>query len=617
MDLVVVSVPALQVTFRVPKLQTEDLVSKAFLIMWVLPGSFRARQCDGYGVEWTWSVDRACATVPCSSLRRPRPRQGATVRRERNWSQKPCGVPGNTVVRVSCHVGQSSSNDEGGTGEPLVHSSGEQAWQRRALSSTGTKDAELDANELDDGLWGIVSQLPVKRILIWAAFCWLVYLCRPFMGVLFGTFVVSYVGVSFCQWGTRFLQRFGIQAARRVIVGVYYSGIALFITTMSLLTIPRIIKEGQYFVGIIRSSNPYVWIADTMRRALGDELSAKVEALVLSEGYAELADQDTGSSAGQSPSTNGAETSESTNEASPGPVQVRIPHRGSAADAKAERAPGIAAGPLAAMNAPAEWTEERSRRLGLIIQKSLSRYVNRFASIVSRILSNSTKIIVKVLLSLVFSFLIVWDLPSVAAGLRSLRRSRLRAAYLELAPAIGEFCALLGRSFEAQSIIALVNTTLTTIGMGILGLPGIGFLSLLCLICSFIPLFGILLSTLPMCVVALTEYGPMRAFAVVVMVAIVHLIEAYFLNPQIYSAHLKLPPLVVLMVLYIGEHAGGVMGLILAVPLTVYLLRWIYDIPETKERSAYVSSMRATSSNGREEPSEDVTITRQQQQQQQ
>lgn len=188
---------------------------------------------------------------------------------------------------------------------------------------------------------------------------------------------------------------------------------------------------------------------------------------------------------------------------------------------------------------------------------------------------------------------------------------------MELAPAIGEFCALLGRSFEAQSIIALVNTTLTTIGMGILGLPGIGFLSLLCLICSFIPLFGILLSTLPMCVVALTEYGPMRAFAVVVMVAIVHLIEAYFLNPQIYSAHLKLPPLVVLMVLYIGEHAGGVMGLILAVPLTVYLLRWIYDIPETKERSAYVSSMRATSSNGREEPSEDVTITRQQQQQQQ
>jgi predicted PurR-regulated permease PerM len=479
---------------------------------------------------------------------------------------------------------------------------GESAWQEGTAVPDAAREGTLLSSELDDGLLGIVSQLPVKRILIWAAFSWLVYLCRPFMGVLFGTFVVSYVGVSFCQWGTRFLRRFGIDAPRRVIVGIYYSGIALFITTMSLLTIPRIIKEGQYFVGIIRSSNPYVWIADTMRRALGDELSAKVEALVLSEGYAEPTENDGIPGAGSGSPSVAPETSDHPTDSTSGIVRIRVPLSGEIRTETGSDSLRISRNGIpSTVAAPAQWTEERSRRLGLVIQKSLSRYVNRFASIVSRILSNSTKIIVKVLLSLVFSFLIVWDLPSVAAGLRSLRRSRLRAAYLELAPAIGEFCTLLGRSFEAQSIIALVNTTLTTIGMGVLGLPGIGFLSLLCLVCSFIPLFGILLSTLPMCVVALTEYGPMRAFAVVIMVAIVHLIEAYFLNPQIYSAHLKLPPLIVLMVLYIGEHAGGVMGLILAVPLTVYLLRWIYDLPETSAKRMEKARRRSDAENGFED----------------
>lgn len=447
--------------------------------------------------------------------------------------------------------------------------------------------------DLDEGLWGIVSQLPLKRFLIWAAFAWLVYLCRPFLGVLFGTFVVSYVGASFCNWGTRKAHDYGYSVPRRAIVAMYYGFIALFIMFMSLLTIPRIVREGQYFMGIIRSSNPYVWIADTMRRTLGDELSAKVEALVLSEGSPEPSlELDASASASGGPSLDGDHSTETATGRSirlsvPGEV-VESLRKGR--ETSMQETPSHA--PRVRVSNAQAWTEERSRRLGLEIQKSLSRYVNRFTSLVSRILGNSTKIIVKVLLSLVFSFLIVWDLPAVALGIRSLRQSRLRAAYLELAPAISEFFSLLGRSFEAQSMIAMVNTTLTTAGMAILGLPGIGFLSLLCLICSFIPLVGIMFSTLPMCIVALTEYGAAKATAVLVMVAMVHLVEAYFLNPQIYSAHLKLPPLMVLTVLYIGEHAGGVMGLILAVPITVYAMRWIYNDAETRPPSSEMDTTR-------------------------
>ena len=51
---------------------------------------------------------------------------------------------------------------------------------------------------------------------------------------------------------------------------------------------------------------------------------------------------------------------------------------------------------------------------------------------------------------------------------------------------------------------------------------------------------------------------------VIVMVIGIHMIEAYGLNPAIYSAHLKLHPLLVLTVLVVAEHSLGVWGLLLA-----------------------------------------------------
>jgi len=48
------------------------------------------------------------------------------------------------------------------------------------------------------------------------------------------------------------------------------------------------------------------------------------------------------------------------------------------------------------------------------------------------------------------------------------------------------------------------------------------------------------------------------------MVTLIHFIEAYGLNPAIYSAHLKLHPLLVLTVLVVAEHSLGVWGLLLA-----------------------------------------------------
>ena len=71
---------------------------------------------------------------------------------------------------------------------------------------------------------------------------------------------------------------------------------------------------------------------------------------------------------------------------------------------------------------------------------------------------------------------------------------------------------------------------------------------------------------------------PRQLALVILMVSCIHVIEAYGLNPAIYSAHLKLHPLLVLAALVVAEHSVGVWGLLLAVPTTVFVLdyaiRW-------------------------------------------
>jgi predicted PurR-regulated permease PerM len=48
--------------------------------------------------------------------------------------------------------------------------------------------------------------------------------------------------------------------------------------------------------------------------------------------------------------------------------------------------------------------------------------------------------------------------------------------------------------------------------------------------------------------------------------------------PQIYSAKLKLHPITILTVLYMTEHLVGVQGLIVAVPVAVYIINNVLKI---------------------------------------
>jgi predicted PurR-regulated permease PerM len=70
------------------------------------------------------------------------------------------------------------------------------------------------------------------------------------------------------------------------------------------------------------------------------------------------------------------------------------------------------------------------------------------------------------------------------------------------------------------------------------------------------------------------------------MIIVIHAIEAYLLNPVIYSRHLKLNPVFTLIIVYVGYHAFGLWGMLLGVPVARYFIQDVLGVPFRDQGSA-------------------------------
>jgi predicted PurR-regulated permease PerM len=207
---------------------------------------------------------------------------------------------------------------------------------------------------------------------------------------------------------------------------------------------------------------------------------------------------------------------------------------------------------------------------------SVQLRVRQYAPTVTVMLYRATA---TTLLALLFSFLILIDLNRIKSGISRLRTSRVGDFYEEAAPPIARFGIVLGRAVEAQAAIAVVNTVLTLIGLLLLDIPLVAMLSIIVFVCSFVPVLGVFISTTPIVLVALNTGGPGLSLAAIALVILIHAIEAYVLNPLIYGRHLKLNPVLTLIILYVGYHAFGLWGMLLGVPVARYFIHDVIGVP--------------------------------------
>ncbi len=119
---------------------------------------------------------------------------------------------------------------------------------------------------------------------------------------------------------------------------------------------------------------------------------------------------------------------------------------------------------------------------------------------------------------------------------------------------------------RGQLTICLINGLLTLVGLLLLKVKFAFLLASVAAVFSLIPIFGSILSTIPIVIVALSSGASTAVLAVLWIIAI-HALEANLLNPKIMGDAAKIHPVLVVLALVTGEHFYGLTGALFAVPL--------------------------------------------------
>jgi predicted PurR-regulated permease PerM len=119
---------------------------------------------------------------------------------------------------------------------------------------------------------------------------------------------------------------------------------------------------------------------------------------------------------------------------------------------------------------------------------------------------------------------------------------------------------------RGQLTICMINGVLTLVGLLLLKVKFAFLLATVAAVFSLIPIFGSILSTIPIVIVGLSS-GASTAVLAVLWIVGIHALEANLLNPKIMGDAAKIHPVLVVLALVIGEHFYGLAGALFAVPL--------------------------------------------------
>lgn len=135
-----------------------------------------------------------------------------------------------------------------------------------------------------------------------------------------------------------------------------------------------------------------------------------------------------------------------------------------------------------------------------------------------------------------------------------------------------KFVNTFGVVIEAQLMIAVVNTTLTTITLLFMKMPSVIALAVMVFILSLIPVAGVIISLIPLSFIAYSVGGIRYVIYIIIMIVVIHMIETYFLNPQFMSSMTHLPIFFTFVILIVSEELIGTWGLIIGIPIFVFFL---------------------------------------------
>ncbi len=160
-----------------------------------------------------------------------------------------------------------------------------------------------------------------------------------------------------------------------------------------------------------------------------------------------------------------------------------------------------------------------------------------------------------------------------------LRASPLRD---EVAEALSEINKYVTAYFRGQLLVCLVDGVLIGTALTLIGLNFAPLIGLLVVILTMVPYIGIIVCWVPAVLIAAFQWGDwLHPIGVTLIFIVIQNLEGIFYAPRIVGNYVGLHPMTVIVSIFVwGLIIGGVLGPLLAVPLTatikVLLARYVW-----------------------------------------
>jgi predicted PurR-regulated permease PerM len=196
----------------------------------------------------------------------------------------------------------------------------------------------------------------------------------------------------------------------------------------------------------------------------------------------------------------------------------------------------------------------------------------RAVGVFSVIVAGTMEVLLSALLLPIFFFLFAWHLADIRSGIDALladgRRARLRRTLRRMDQAVSGFLV-------SRLLIALMTAAAFVAGWSVTGVPYallLGILTGLLTIVPYMSIAGWPLALLANYVDVVSSGGTPVWWDVVLWPSVVFLVvafvEGWILTPWIQSQTMELSALTILLAVLFGGAIGGILGLLLAIPLT-------------------------------------------------
>jgi predicted PurR-regulated permease PerM len=126
--------------------------------------------------------------------------------------------------------------------------------------------------------------------------------------------------------------------------------------------------------------------------------------------------------------------------------------------------------------------------------------------------------------------------------------------------------------FRGQVLVAMCVGLLTTLGFFLIGLKYALVLGVMTGVLGIIPYLGVMASIIPAIILGIVQFGDWRVLLVVLVFVIVQAAEGLVISPKIMGDRVRMHPLTIIIAVMVGTTLmGGILGGILAIPLTAVL----------------------------------------------